>query len=265
MLSKLTARELPAGWKMPAKPKLRRCGTYCGEKISAGFLDPVCAAGRLLPGTGLWIFPDRCSKCDSDLAKATEARAKKQAIKDDQLEIHRLTTAAGFFPIHEIMRRSKYEPGEAKIEVALEAYSRGEGNVFAYGPAGTGKTHFAVRGLSQAIAQSARPGRFELVPELFLKLRKAAKDFEDERILKNLCANHFLVLDDLGSERPTAFVLEALYIIVDRWYRMGKSGLIVTSNLSPAQLSERVDDRLISRLVGMSTVLKFTGRDRRIS
>lgn len=72
-----------------------------------------------------------------------------------------------------------------------------------------------------------------------------------------------LVLDDLGAERPTDWTAERLYAIVN-WRWMQERPTVATSNLAPADLHERVGERMWSRLVGSeAVVVGLDGTDRR--
>ena len=69
-----------------------------------------------------------------------------------------------------------------------------------------------------------------------------------------------LIIDDLGIERGTEYVLEQVYSVVDGRYRSGKP-LIVTSNLTLQQLREpqdmahaRIYDRVLERCVPIRVV-----------
>ena len=69
------------------------------------------------------------------------------------------------------------------------------------------------------------------------------------RLFRRLCAVDLLHLDDLGAERPTEWVLEQLYSIVnERW--QDRRSIVVTSNLMDLeQLRAQVGNRTVSRLL----------------
>ena len=73
-----------------------------------------------------------------------------------------------------------------------------------------------------------------------------------------------LVIDDLGVEKPSEWVVEQLYRIVDERYRM-RQQLVVTTNCSGRELRDRLGDRVVSRLVEMCVPVKMTGGDYRLS
>lgn len=83
-----------------------------------------------------------------------------------------------------------------------------------------------------------------------------------------------LILDDLGSERPTDWTAERLYAVVNgRW--LAEAPTIATSNLPATRatapsdydgetLEEAIGARMFSRLVGDdAVVIALAGRDRR--
>ena len=72
-----------------------------------------------------------------------------------------------------------------------------------------------------------------------------------------------LILDDLGTEFPSAYVNAALYNIVNTRMMAGKP-TIISTNLSFQEISKRYTDRLASRLFGGFEQFEFVGRDVRI-
>jgi len=69
-----------------------------------------------------------------------------------------------------------------------------------------------------------------------------------------------LIVDDLGSEMATAFVTSALYRIVNTRLATGKR-TILSTNLSPAELSRRYSAAIASRIEGEYQILTFFGDD----
>ena len=73
----------------------------------------------------------------------------------------------------------------------------------------------------------------------------------------------YLFVDDLGAEKPTDFVKQITYYILnEREQRMLPT--IITSNFTLEEIDEFIDRRISSRICGMCEVLKFKGEDRRI-
>jgi len=73
----------------------------------------------------------------------------------------------------------------------------------------------------------------------------------------------YLVLDDLGAERVTDFILEEIERIVDWRYRMLKPTAVATNLKSFTDMAERYGWRAISRWTGSGTPYRVTGVDRR--
>ena len=56
--------------------------------------------------------------------------------------------------------------------------------------------------------------------------------------LKSLNRYQLLIIDDLGVERDTPYVLETVYLVIDERYKSGKQ-FIITTNLSLEKLQIR--------------------------
>lgn len=163
--------------------------------------------------------------------------------------------------LSEIHRRMLKEPTPKDVNLL----DRIVGGSFLYGPPGTGKTFNAVHALSRAMKERmSASGRITITAELILDLRRGARDGRDAAILDDLSSVDFLIIDDLGTERITDYAAESLYLLVDRWHRNCKSGLIVTSNLNPSDLASKIGDKIVSRLMEICPPIRMDGQDRRI-
>ena len=88
---------------------------------------------------------------------------------------------------------------------------------------------------------------------------------EKNEYLKGLNRYQLLIIDDLGVERDTPYVLETVYLVIDERYKSGKP-FIITTNLSleklqnPADLEHgRIYDRIMERCVPVA----FSGKNYR--
>jgi DNA replication protein DnaC len=71
-------------------------------------------------------------------------------------------------------------------------------------------------------------------------------------------------LDDLGSERPSEWVAERFYSIINGiWARRAKQTLIATSNKSLQAIEATLGPRVRSRIDGLTIVCELRGDDRR--
>ena len=100
-----------------------------------------------------------------------------------------------------------------------------------HGDVGTGKTSLAMVVLRAAI-DAGRSVAIYSVPGLLAELRNTFdRDSGDSylELFRRLCAVDVLLLDDLGSEKASDWVLEQLYSVInERW--QNQTAVIVTSN-----------------------------------
>ena len=142
------------------------------------------------------------------------------------------------------------------------------GNLLFTGEPGLGKTF-----LSAAIARVVAAKGFSVAYDTATGLLAA---FEREKFSRDedgqstaasrtrqLLSCDLLILDDLGTEMPTAFTQSALYGLLDGRLRKGLR-TIISTNLDRNGIAERYGAQLASRLTGEYEWLRFLGRDIRI-
>jgi DNA replication protein DnaC len=135
------------------------------------------------------------------------------------------------------------------------------------GPTGCGKSLLAAC-VAQELMEAYPDAtvRWWNVPELFLALRNTMHRDHDGMteadILQAATGKNLLVLDDLATERPSGYVLENLYLILNRLTESSRSILIATTNLTGPDLVARLSSgkdgdadtarRVFSRLSGLT-------------
>jgi DNA replication protein DnaC len=214
----------------------------------------------------------------------TECQIVRVREKDHPWEIvhcgpHRvdylMSSGSSYLPIPR--RYATADP--AHLIAALRDWT-GESGVYLTGPVGTGKTYQAAALVKHAFRvfdrqavndvhdpyymlgfRVARPVVWANVPGLLEDIRRSYD--APDALPENLTNAPLLVLDDIGAEKPSEWVEERLYCIVNERYENALP-VIVTSNLTPAQLGDRVGARITSRLVEMCDVHGLGGRDRRM-
>lgn len=135
---------------------------------------------------------------------------------------------------------------EAKTQVENFVYMHkdmtnevGRRGLWISGPLGRGKTGLSICAIKDFI-EAGHLSLFVSTPDLMDRLRatfgKNSDENQDE-LLKIITEIPFLVLDDLGVEKPTTYVLERFYLIVDKRQSRGLY-TIFTSNMSTPDLEK---------------------------
>jgi len=184
-------------------------------------------------------------------ARAVEGRLRRaipKRYRDLSFDRHPLDEVALLHPD----AAAKVRRYAASIETHLE---RGEG-LWLHGGTGTGKTNLAY----YVSAQAARQGRTVLVWNTVDLMNDLRRSFDPEapratsEIVEAACTVDLLQLEDLSAARPTEWVLEQLYLIVNRRYEEERS-IVCTSDGdpddTPASLADHIGQRTYSRLLGM--------------
>lgn len=126
------------------------------------------------------------------------------------------------------------------------------------GDTGLGKTH-----LSLAIANTVIRKGYNVIygsaPELLRTLEREYFGKSDSDTMATLAACDLIVLDDLGAEMEKPLYTSLVYELINA--RVNRAlPTIVSSNLSPAVIRSRYQDRIWSRLFSFE-VLMFIGSD----
>lgn len=264
---KMTPAQIGACWEKPLPPAPTTCA--CGATVGAVYVEPVYGdarlmAGRPMIGTGCWASRKACTSCETKAAKEVQATRAAATAKIHAARVQDALERAGFEARELPMTLGNLRVPSAIAE-ALGAWTKGEKALYLYGKdTGTGKTHAAVGALKRRIGMTGERGLFRPVPVLVKDLRQAVGRFKDGAMVDELIAAPALVLDDIGVECPTGKVLEALYTVIDAWYRKDRQQLIITSNLSLDALGKHLDDRIASRLTKLCRVIEFAGKDQRL-
>ena len=144
------------------------------------------------------------------------------------------------------------------------AFSENSGNLLFVGGTGLGKTF-----LSACIARAAADRGYSVVYEtasrLFGKLESARFNDDDDarRAVAQFSRCDLLIIDDLGTEMTSGFVVSALYSLLNDRLLPGKP-TVISTNLNVDELAQRYSHQIASRLQGSFTRLTFVGDDIRV-
>ncbi|MDD4803338.1 MAG: hypothetical protein PHF24_10455, partial [Syntrophomonas sp.] len=165
----------------------------------------------------------------------------------------------------------------------LDNIARGHG-LFFQGPVGTGKSYLSVATLRAIIKNNierfGRPGSensfvgepvydgyyctMVSVVDLLGMLRESYRADQlrvpANRLLHRCRTDAVVILDDIGAEKPSYWVEEQLYALIDVRYRMLRS-TIFSTNRSMKQLENQIGARSVSRIMEMCQGIKGGGED----
>ena len=134
-------------------------------------------------------------------------------------------------------------------------------NIIIGGDTGRGKTGLAIGLARKLLEDDVRGVEYVSVPEMLDDMRPGSGGDDPMSRLKR---RHVLILDDLGSAKPSDWVYERLYVLINARYE-SELPTIVTTNIQPESLVEAIGDRVVSRLQEDAITLAVTGPDRRIA
>lgn len=203
-------------------------------------------------------WPRACPACIIKINE--EERLEEETGKLLRLGFQRRYLDADFDNLHDP------KPSEAVIEACrsyaetLRTQTEPDGRgIYLWGPNGTGKTHLAVAITRHAYGHSL----FVNTVRLFDELKRSYTTDSVCEIFEAARGARLLILDDLGSERPSDWVQERLYALLShRWDEMLST--VVTSNIRPQDLTKIVGARSASRVLGSSLQLPVDGPDHRL-
>ena len=242
---------------------------HCGRELSAEYVEFPPALQRKYGKSGEWYY----HPCTPECEKKNEQREWELARRDARIAT--LRERSGLSKRMRGYTLSNFRPtisnaaGRARVKVDgyLESWDEnreaGKGLYFC-GGVGTGKTHLAVAVMNELMRKKRVPSLFVTVPELLDNLRetynKPGRNLDEW--MDAVQNAEFLVLDDLGSERPTEWVKERIFVIVNHRYREALP-TVFTSNVGPKDLAEQLGERTASRIIAMCDWIALEGDDYR--
>lgn len=151
------------------------------------------------------------------------------------------------------------------LELARGEWIEQKSNVCLVGSPGTGKTHLAVA-LGLAACRQGKRVRFFTAANLVTKLEQAQKQYQLERLMKQLDRADLLICDELGYLSFSKAGAELLFGVFTERYE--RRSLLLTSNLAFSEWGqvfqgERMTAALLDRLTHRCSIFEMNGESYR--
>ena len=149
------------------------------------------------------------------------------------------------------------------------------------GPCGVGKTHLAVAIIRELLEKKGVGCVFTDFRDLIREIQGTftpESSLSESDILAPVLESEILALDELGAKRPTAWVEETIFYIINQRYNQKRLTIFTTNYLDTEEeedgrnsfykkggdnLVDRIGVRLRSRLYEMCWIVEMSGEDYR--
>lgn len=143
------------------------------------------------------------------------------------------------------------------------------------GPQGVGKTHLAVGIIKELMRCKGVGCLFRTFPELLKEIQNSynpVSQSSELSLLAPVLDVEVLVLDELGAQNPSSWVRDTVSYVLNYRYNENKVTILTTNYVDrddPADtkggiadtLTERIGERMRSRLFEMCKTIKMNGKD----
>ena len=218
-----------------------------------------------------WVIYKPCS-CNGAVADRAEKDLQEEQRKADEVERDRRRDVIRLFdeiPHHfrdrtfEAYKVAPHNQAAFDLARAYPAKDSKQSLLFMGAP-GTGKTHLAAAIAIEQVAQ-LKSVIFGTVPSILGRIKATfSGDGATEAKVKNaIMGCSLLVLDDLGKEKPSEWVEETLYEIINARY-VRRLPVIITTNVGLKAVETRYPwngEAIVSRLFEMCAGVKVGGDD----
>ena len=151
-----------------------------------------------------------------------------------------------------------------KAKLFAENFSEENKNLLIYGNTGLGKT-FLANCIAGKALENGHTVLYYTTFGLFDLLSKYSFRYDDypkEELVcrEGLLTCELLIIDDLGTEQTNSFTNTQLYSIINERL-LNKQSTVISTNLTPGEITERYGERIFSRLTQHYDFIKLIGKD----
>ena len=230
------------------------------NKQNEGEICPICYGSGWMPAT----VEGTVRSCDCRIALRIEQLLTKARIPARYTDCD----FDSYMPLNHSQKNAKMRT--LKFLKNYPTFDRKGHGLLYIGPCGVGKTHLAVSLLKHVITQKGDSGLFYDFRDLLREIQgswDSNSQTSELEVLRPVIDAKVLVLDELGANKPSAWVKDTVAHIINCRYNERKI-TIFTSNFldKPAKagvetLEDRIDTRLRSRIYEMCLTIEVNGDD----
>lgn len=136
-------------------------------------------------------------------------------------------------------------------------------NLALMGATGLGKTHLSTA-IAKRVMKNGGSVIYESAPNIlgdfqYERFGRGYTDVSPVRTDKYFDAD-LLIIDDLGSEVTGSFTVSTMYTLINTRLN-NRMAMLINTNLSPKELTDRYDQRITSRIFGEFRIMTVEGKD----
>lgn len=211
------------------------------------------------------VVPVLCD-CERRREREREDRKEREALAERAERLrHECFPNSGFYRTCTFQRDDGRNPSQSSACQRYAAtFARQDPNgLLLWGDAGTGKSF-----MSSCIANAVIDLGFSAVQtDIGYIVSTMESSFEDRRRnLDRILGTDLLLIDDLGAQRCTEYMMDHVFAVIDGRYRNGKP-MVITTNFTLGRISHAKSEdpwyRVFDRILERCFPLKFEGTNRR--
>ena len=135
-------------------------------------------------------------------------------------------------------------------------------SILMIGGTGLGKTHLSAS-IAKVVLEKGYAVIYDSAQSIFDSYEAVRFGKESKELTKKYENCDLLIIDDLGAECMTQYTI-AVFSSLLNWRIVNSKPTIISTNLSPQQIKKSYGERVYSRLLGESLIMKFSGQDIRL-
>lgn len=211
------------------------------------------------------IVPIMC-QCQQDKQEAEKAAQRELAFKANVERLrkdcfHSAEAAKWTFAADDQKDKRISDAMRRYVEKWEDAKADNMG-LLLFGPVGTGKSFYAAC-IANALIDKGVPVKMTNFARIVNELQNSFSGRQE--YIDRLCSFPLLIIDDLGIERSSDFMMEQVFAVVDARYQAGLP-LIVTTNVQIEEIANPTETkykRIYDRIIEICLPIRLSGESRR--